>query len=109
VYLGNRDTFTNNISCNDQISHTYWIHKKADADGKYIVECDGIRLNTIPDPIKDKYMAMGTIKVPYRKKTNTPVKLVKSFKDHFKKMKGIVDANADIIYNNQPLKDQGII
>ena len=83
-YLGNFETWSNGISQNDQLKHTYWIHGPMDNYGKYTIECDGIGL--MINPI-NKYLAMSRLKISYRKKKNTPEKLIVAMQKHFKNIR----------------------
>lgn len=99
-YLGNPDTWANKIRQNDQMMHSYWIHEPMDDDGKYTIECDGISL--MINPI-ETYLAMSRIKIAWRKKKNTPEKLIDAMKQHFENMRKIVYENIDIIYHVEEL------
>lgn len=101
-YLGNPDTWANQIRQNDQMMHSYWIHEPEDSDGKYTIECDNISL--MINPIEN-YLAMSRIKIAWRKKKDTPEKLIKAMRKHFEQMNKIVYENIDNIYHVEELKE----
>jgi len=100
-YLGNKETFTNGISHNDQMNHTYWIHDCSN-ENYYIVECEGIKLycNTT-----DPYRCMDGVRIPYRVKKGTPEKIINDFEKHFKKVYDIIQNNKERIYDVEELKN----
>ena len=59
------------------------------------LSCEMLTGSIYTKPPKDSYLAMGRIKVPYRKTTGTPEKIIESIKKHFTNLKKTLQDNRE--------------
>ncbi len=90
LFLGDKEAWYNGIEHNDPFRHQFWIHKPADANGKYVIECAATSM--MVECSKDISWTGNTyVKFGWRKKNNTAEKLVPAMKKFFEKMRVIYD------------------
>lgn len=89
-----KDKISGKIVQNDPI---YSVFSYAEKNGKIEVELSmGSKVSVHPKP--NSYLAIESVKVPFRKFSGDAKKVVDGFAKHFKKMKDAVDANKGNIY-----------
>jgi hypothetical protein len=96
--------YSNGILQNDPAHHILMIQdglgREGNIVGKLSMEMvQGGYFHTNPDPVKDKYMAMGSHKVGYRKVSGDSKKIITGVKKYFEKLKKELKANEKNIYN----------
>ena len=86
----------NHIARNDPSHHKLIMHDIIDGEfpEKSTMEMlTGGALYVKPE--EGSHLAMGSVKIGYRKKTGTPAQIVKHLQNYFKKMKKVVNDNKD--------------
>ena len=101
-FLGDKASFSNGIEHNDLFRHMFWVNSPADKDGKYTLELGAVGSGFTVKDSSVQYTQCRRVKVPFRKKTNTPEKIVQAMTKHFKKLRETLEAereNIDSKYN----------
>lgn len=94
-----KSQWTNGIIQNDPLFSSWMIGWNSFTEGHFIkdkIEAElstGGSLKVNPDP--GSHMALGSVKIGWRKKTDTPEKIVKYFGNYFKKVQTTLKANKD--------------
>ncbi len=85
LMLGNKESFPHGIEHNDPYRMQFWIFKPADADGKYVITCDGASF--MVNCSKDiSWTGNQYIKTGWRKKNQIPSKMIPAMKKYFQKL-----------------------
>lgn len=94
-----KSEWSNGIIQNDPMIHKFMIGFRQFSEGVFTSEkilaelSQGGTLMIMPE--EGSYMAFGSVKLGWRKKTATPDKIVKHFENYFKKAKQILKNNED--------------
>ena len=94
-----KSQWTNGIIQNDPLFHSWMIGWNSFTEGKFVkdkIEAElsvGGTLKVEPDP--GSFMAFGSVKIGWRKKTAPPDKLIPYFTNYFKKVKKVLMDNLD--------------
>jgi hypothetical protein len=103
--LAGKGEWANNIIQNDDVFAVIMVRFEND---KLVIEStNGFSIATKPDPVKDKYMAMGRHKVNFRKtnvKGRDDKKVLAFFKKKFLELKTEVKSLGDNIYHHEIAK-----
>jgi hypothetical protein len=94
-----KSEWVNGIIQNDPLFHTWMIGWNSFTEGHFIkdkIEADMSVGGTLKiKPEEGSYMAFGRVKIGWRKKTDTPDKIIKHFDNYFKKVKQTLKSNKD--------------
>lgn len=93
--IGDIDWVTNNIRHNDPMLHSFCVF--INSDGKYEARISHGSLKVKPEP--GSYLAMDSVKTPWRKTMGDGVKVLKAFDRFFGRLVKIVDDEKDNIYD----------
>ena len=108
--LGNgKSEWPNGIIQNDVLHHSFMIGWNSFTEGHFIkdkIEADlSVGGSLKVEPEKGSYMAFGRVKTGWRKKTDTPEKIITYIGNYFKKVKQVLKNNKDRI----PTRDMELI
>lgn len=87
---------------NDPMLHKFLVRQKG--DGTYVSEKLLGYISTNPEA--GSYMAMSSVKTPYRKTTGNPEKIIKSFDVFFGRLKTLLNEHESNIYGRERYSDK---